>query len=67
MASKNSIWWERVIAIWAVAAVVGSLAISNMSCGGEDLIFSGQFPTETPVQTVTGSPTMTETPDPNEA
>jgi len=65
MATNNSIWWERAAALCAVVAVVSTLALSNMSCGGPDLIFSGEFPTETPVQTITGSPTMTETPDPN--
>lgn len=64
MATNNSIWWERAAALCAVAGLVSLLAVSNISCGGEDLIFSGEFPTETPPQTQT--PTMTETPDPDE-
>ena len=42
----------------AVAALLLSLASANMSCGGQDLAFSGQFPTRTIALTAT----PTETP-----
>jgi hypothetical protein len=64
MNPNNSIWWERVTAGCAVAALVATLSASHISCANQDLIFSGEFPTETPVRTTTA--TMTETPDPDE-
>jgi hypothetical protein len=64
MSLNNSIWWERVTAAGAVAALLASLAVSHISCANQDLIFSGEFPTETPIRTTTA--TMTETPDPDE-
>lgn len=64
MSVNNAIWWERITAGCAVAALVASLSVSHLSCGNQDLIFSGEFPTETPIRTTTA--TVTETPDPDE-
>jgi hypothetical protein len=58
METPNSTWWERCAALCAIAALLLSLASANMSCGGQDLAFSGQFPTRTIAATVT----PTETP-----
>ena len=58
MAKPTSTWWERAAAIFAVLALAASLFSAHISCGGEDLAFSGKFPTKTVRQTVT----PTETP-----
>jgi len=62
MATQNSTWGERLTAFCALLSLLGMLAMAVSSCGGEDLIFSGEFPTETPVFTRT----PTETPDPDD-
>ncbi len=60
MAKTNSTWGERLAAACAVLSLVGTLALAMSSCGGADLIFSGEFPTETP--RVTTTPSLTPTP-----
>lgn len=62
MATQNSTWGERLAATCAVLSLLGMLATAVSSCGGEDLILSGEFPTETPVATRT----VTPTPDPDD-
>ena len=58
MDKPTSTWWERAAAIFAVLALAASLFSAHLSCGGQDLQFSGMFPTETPRKTAT----PTETP-----
>jgi len=62
MAKPISTWWERAAAIGAIAALGASIFMGHLSCGGEDLIFSGIIPTGT----VAGTATPTETPEPDE-
>ena len=61
MANPNSTWWERCAALGAVVALLLALASANTSCGGQDLTFSGQFPTRTLPATLTATDTPTPT------
>jgi len=54
---KNSTWWERGIALAAIVALAGCIISAHVSCGRPDLVFSGQFPSQTPVETETPTPT----------
>jgi hypothetical protein len=55
--TATTTWGERLAAACALSALLGLLTGAMTSCGGEDLIFSGEIPSQTPQRTNT--PTVT--------